>query len=108
MWRVTNMPKLKSPNNDLAAALRALHDNALIDEIQVLVGKCVSMLAVGEHDDAMVYAQGAVEVAKGLQTPAYQESVWVTFAKLDALLVASGVIEPLEDEIVCTMPWAEA
>lgn len=99
-------------HNSLASILRAVreaeHDSALIDEIRALVGNCVSLIAMGHGADALTYAQEAVEAAKDLKTEAAQESVWVTFAKLDALLVASGVVEPLEEEVICTMPGAEA
>ena len=99
-------------HNSLASILRAVreaeHDSALIDEIRALVGNCLSLLATGHHEDALTYAREAVEAAQDLKSAAAQESAWMTFAKLDALLVASGAVEPMDEEIVCTMPGAEA
>lgn len=105
------MPKRITPKSDLAATVRDLrnaeHDSDLIDEIRVLVGKCLSMLASGLPDEALAYANMTLEAAKGLRTKAAQESVIETLWKLDAILVASGLIPSFED-VTCTMLGAEA
>ena len=105
------MPKKTTARTDHASLLRAQraaeHDSELIDEIRVLVGKCVSMLASGLHNDALAYANMALEAAKGLRTKPAQESIIETLWKLDTLLVASGLVVSYEDS-VCTMPGGEA